>query len=72
MIFKQNITESLLLSLSNPVKSNIPKKGWESLIDSVVSGLYLVNCKTWKSKKKRDFWKFDCNCVKSIDELKEN
>ena len=58
MIFKQNITESLLLSLSNPVKSNIPKKGWESLIDSVVSGLYLVNCKTWKSKKKRDFFFF--------------
>ena len=56
MIFKQNITKSLLLSLSNPVKSDIPKKGWESLIDSVVSGLYLVNCKTWKSKKKRDFF----------------
>ena len=58
MIFKQNITKSLLLSLSNPVKSDIPKKGWESLIDSVVSGLYLVNCKTWKSKKKKRFFFF--------------
>lgn len=59
MIFKKNITESLLLSLSNPVKSDIPKKGWESPVESVVSGLYLVNCKTWNSKKKkRDFFFF--------------